>query len=46
MCTRQYGTVVATTCVAKDSGGRTEPTAVANANAEALCPEWNDSDVG
>jgi hypothetical protein len=46
MCTRQYETVVATTCIARDSGGRTEPTAVANANAQALCPEWNDSDMG
>ena len=45
-CTREYATLAASGASARPSLGLSSPTAVANAAAEAACPDGNDDDVG
>ena len=46
MWTREYATPPARNWIATASHGLSRLTAVANANAEAECPDGNDDDVG
>jgi hypothetical protein len=46
VCIREYATAVAAACKGTERAGSAYPTAVAKANAEALCPEGRDCDVG
>jgi hypothetical protein len=45
-CTREYATAAASNCSGSESRGNWVPTAEANANADAACPDGNDVDSG